>query len=94
MINRRTALLTGFSVLGLQAMTWGATAQTTAQDAADLARIEAYLNGVRSLRARFIQSAPNGGISQGVALLQRPGRMRFQYDPPTPYRWRHSAMPR
>jgi outer membrane lipoprotein-sorting protein len=85
MINRRTALFTGLSILGLQAMTRGAAAQTTAQDAADLARIEAYLNGIRSLKARFIQSAPNGGISQGVALLQRPGRMRFQYDPPTPY---------
>ena len=36
-------------------------------------------------RVSFIQSAPNGGITQGVALLQRPGRMRFQYDPPTPY---------
>jgi len=85
MIHRRTALLAGISILGLQAMTWGAAAQMTARDGADLARIEAYLNGVRSLRARFIQSAPNGGITQGVALLQRPGRMRFQYDPPTPY---------
>jgi outer membrane lipoprotein-sorting protein len=66
-------------------MTRSAGAQTAAQDGADLARIEAYLNGIRSLKARFIQSAPNGGISQGVALLQRPGRMRFQYDPPTPY---------
>jgi outer membrane lipoprotein-sorting protein len=85
MINRRTALLTGLSIAGLQALTRRAAAQLSTQDDADLRRIEAYLNGIRSLRARFVQVAPDGGVAQGVALLQRPGRMRFQYDPPTPY---------
>jgi outer membrane lipoprotein-sorting protein len=85
MINRRTALLTGLSIVGIQAMTRHAVAQLSAQDGADLARIEAYLNGVHSLKARFVQVAPDGGTSQGVALMQRPGKMRFQYDPPTPY---------
>jgi outer membrane lipoprotein-sorting protein len=65
-------------------MNRGAGAQTSPQDAADLARIEAYLNGIRTLKARFVQVAPNGGISEGTALMQRPGRMRFQYDPPSP----------
>lgn len=59
-------------------------APPTARDAADLARIEAYLNGVRTLKARFLQVAPNGAVSQGTAWLERPGRMRFQYDPPSP----------
>jgi outer membrane lipoprotein-sorting protein len=54
------------------------------RDRADLARIEAYLNGIRSLKARFLQVAPNGATSQGTAWLERPGRMRFQYDPPSP----------
>ncbi len=85
MINRRTALLAGFSLAALQAMTWDALAQTSAQDRADLGRIEAYLNGIRSLRAHFVQTAPDGSLTQGTALLQRPGRMRFQYDPPSPY---------
>jgi outer membrane lipoprotein-sorting protein len=84
MINRRIALLAGLSTLGLAAMNRGAGAQTSPQDAADLARIEAYLNGIRTLKARFVQVAPNGGISEGTALMQRPGRMRFQYDPPSP----------
>jgi len=56
----------------------------TPQDQADLSRIEAYLNGVRTLKAHFLQVAPNGAISQGTAWLERPGRMRFQYDPPSP----------
>ena len=55
------------------------------QDRADLARIEAYLNGIRSLKAHFVQTAPDGSITQGLAVMQRPGRMRFQYDPPSPF---------
>jgi outer membrane lipoprotein-sorting protein len=58
--------------------------QVTPQDRTDLARIEAYLDGLRTLKARFLQVAPNGAISQGTAWLERPGRMRFQYDPPSP----------
>src|SRR5689334_14864738 len=58
--------------------------QLTAQDRADLARIEAYLNGIRSLKAQFLQVAPNGATAQGTAWLERPGRMRFQYAPPSP----------
>ena len=59
-------------------------APLTPQDRADLARIEAYLNGLSTLKARFLQVAPDGSTSQGIAWMQRPGRMRFQYDPPTP----------
>jgi outer membrane lipoprotein-sorting protein len=56
----------------------------TAQDRADLARIEAYLNGLHTLKARFLQVAPDGATSGGIAWLERPGRMRFQYDKPSP----------
>jgi outer membrane lipoprotein-sorting protein len=57
----------------------------SAEDQADVARAQAYLNSVHSLKARFLQIAPNGGQSEGTAWLERPGRMRFQYDPPAPY---------
>ncbi len=53
-------------------------------DQADVTRIQAYLNGLHTLKAHFVQVAPNGAISQGTAWLERPGRMRFQYDPPSP----------
>jgi outer membrane lipoprotein-sorting protein len=58
--------------------------QPTPQDRADLARVEAYLDTLRALKARFMQVAPNGALAQGTAWLDRPGRMRFQYDPPSP----------
>ena len=54
-------------------------------DEADVRRIEAYLNGIHTLRAHFLQVAPDGQLSQGTAWLERPGHLRFQYDPPNPY---------
>lgn len=49
-----------------------------------LARAEAYLNGITTLKARFLQLAQNGGSAEGTAFIARPGRMRFEYDPPEP----------
>ncbi len=57
----------------------------SAQDQADIARVETYLNGLKSMKAHFLQVAGDGGVTQGTAWLQRPGRMRFQYDPPAPF---------
>lgn len=62
------------------------TGQGMAQgaDPSQLAPIEAYLDGLRSLHGRFLQIGADGRQSQGEFWLQRPGRMRFQYDPPSP----------
>lgn len=50
--------------------------------AALLAQVSAYLNHLKTVRARFVQVGPNGGVRSGTAVLQRPGKMRFQYDKP------------
>ena len=55
----------------------------TPQDAADLRRISAYLNGIQTMTARFRQHSSGGGAG-GSLWLARPGRMRFEYDPPSP----------
>ena len=60
------------------------SAELSVQDKVDIARVEAYLNGVRTLSADFIQVAPNGAISRGQFYLKRPGRLRFEYEPPAP----------
>ncbi|MGH7189031.1 MAG: LolA family protein, partial [Acetobacteraceae bacterium] len=52
-------------------------APLTPQDQAELGQIQAYLNGLTSLKAKFLQIAPDGSASQGIAWLERPGRMRF-----------------
>jgi outer membrane lipoprotein-sorting protein len=57
---------------------------TTPQDAVDLRRISAYLNGIHTMTARFQQHSSGGGAASGSLWLARPGRMRFEYDPPSP----------
>lgn len=59
-------------------------AALTQQDTLELQRIAAYLNNIRTMTARFQQIANNGGVSGGHMWVARPGRMRFEYDPPTP----------
>jgi outer membrane lipoprotein-sorting protein len=54
------------------------------RDRADIARAEAWLNRLTSLKARFLQIAQNGASAEGTGWIVRPGRMRFEYDPPEP----------
>ena len=54
-----------------------------AQAQVGVPQIENYINSIRTLEARFVQSNPNGSILQGTLYVRRPGRMRFQYDPPS-----------
>jgi outer membrane lipoprotein-sorting protein len=86
-MHRRTLLrLALLPTLLTPVATWAQGAFLPApQDAADLGRIEAYLNGIHTLQAHFLQVAPDGAMSQGTAWLERPGRMRFEYTPPAPF---------
>jgi outer membrane lipoprotein-sorting protein len=59
-------------------------AQLTDADRQDVARVETYLNSLRSLSANFLQISQQGGIARGKFYLSRPGKMRFEYEPPTP----------
>jgi len=59
-----------------------APAPLSPQDSAQLQRIASYLNGIRTMSARFQQSANNGGVSSGRVWVSRPGRMRFEYERP------------
>ncbi len=47
-----------------------------------LDRISAYFNALRTLEARFTQFNGDGSRSTGKLYIQRPGRARFEYDPP------------
>ncbi|MCB8880805.1 outer membrane lipoprotein carrier protein LolA [Acidisoma cellulosilytica] len=55
---------------------------STPQDQTDIAAIQTYLNGVKSLKARFLQVDASGNSIGGNVWMMRPGRMRFEYDPP------------
>jgi outer membrane lipoprotein-sorting protein len=60
-------------------------ATLTQRDRDDLARISAYLNDIRSMQGNFVQVGPNGELDQGIVYVRKPGRLRFEYSPPSPY---------
>ncbi len=44
--------------------------------------ISNYINGLKTAEADFRQINADGSTSSGRVLIQRPGRMRFEYAPP------------
>jgi len=59
----------------------------TAFDASQRAlidRVNVYLMSVQTLVGDFVQIAPDGRRSDGKLYLQKPGRIRFEYNPPSP----------
>jgi outer membrane lipoprotein-sorting protein len=48
----------------------------------DLASLEKRLNSITTLRARFQQIDASGQKTTGRFYLSRPGKLRFEYDPP------------
>ena len=62
-----------------------ATAPSTLSeaDSRDVARAVAYLEGLTSAKWRFTQTDTRGGQLTGSVVLQRPGKARFDYDPPS-----------
>lgn len=80
MMNRRTLLATA-GALAAAGLTGTATAQV---NQADLLRISNYLNGITTMQGEFVQVGPDGDLSEGRFFMRRPGRIRFEYEPPNP----------
>ncbi|MDR1026436.1 MAG: outer membrane lipoprotein carrier protein LolA [Lactobacillus sp.] len=53
-----------------------------AQSAADIKKIEDYLNNMQSIEASFVQSASNGAASEGKIYIQKPNKLRMEYASP------------
>lgn len=54
-----------------------------AQTAADLTKIENYLNNIKTLEASFVQTASNGTVSEGKLYIAKPSKIRMEYAAPT-----------
>ncbi len=78
------ALLVGIALSAVSGHAQQQTAALTEADRIDIARAETYLNSVRTLESSFVQTASTGGVAEGTLYIQRPGRMRIDYRPPTP----------
>ncbi len=47
-------------------------------------RVSAYLTSVQVLTGNFVQIGPDGRRTTGHLFIQKPGKVRFEYDPPSP----------
>lgn len=65
-------------------VTTAEAAPLSAEDKADVARVEEYFNRITSMKSAFLQASSTGHVARGTVWLRRPGRMRFEYDPPSP----------
>jgi outer membrane lipoprotein-sorting protein len=79
-VGAALVLLIGISVASAAPV----AAPLTTQDTLELQRIAAYLNSIRTMTADFQQVANNGATTTGRLWVARPGRMRFEYNPPDP----------
>lgn len=73
-MNRRSIIL---APLALAALALPAAAQPLS-----LTEISRYFNGITAAESEFTQINPDGTIATGTLRILRPGRMRFEYDPP------------
>ena len=55
-----------------------------ANQKAQAARVSAYLSSLQTLVGNFVQVGPDGTKTKGDFYIQKPGKVRFEYDPPTP----------
>lgn len=55
-----------------------------ANQKAAAARVSSYLSSLRTLAGKFVQIGPDGSRSTGEFYIQKPGKVRFEYDPPSP----------
>lgn len=80
-MNRRALILSSCAVALVAALPLPAPAQDAAQPI-PLADLSAYFNGFRTAEADFTQINPDGTLATGRLMIHRPGRVRFEYDPP------------
>ena len=55
-----------------------------ANQKAQAARVSAYLSSLQTLVGNFIQVGPDGSKTKGDFYIQKPGKVRFEYDDPSP----------
>ena len=60
-----------------------AQSDLTDQQKQVVVQINNYLNNLTDLKGRFLQINPDDGQQKGKFFLKRPGRIRFDYSPPS-----------
>lgn len=81
-MNIRSLTASTFLALALALPSHGQS--TVEPEKIPLAAISGFLNDLTTAKSTFTQINPDGTISTGTLYIWRPGRMRFEYDPPDP----------
>jgi outer membrane lipoprotein-sorting protein len=55
-----------------------------ANQKAQAAKVSAYLSSLQTLVGNFVQVGPDGSRTKGDFYIQKPGKLRFEYDDPSP----------
>lgn len=55
-----------------------------ANQKAQAAKVSAYLSSLSTLVGNFVQVGPDGSKTKGDFFIQKPGKVRFEYDAPSP----------
>ncbi len=55
-----------------------------ANQKAQAGKVSAYLSGLTTLTGNFVQVGPDGSRTKGDFFIQKPGKVRFEYDQPSP----------
>jgi outer membrane lipoprotein-sorting protein len=61
-----------------------AGAEAACADKPTVERVNAYFNAISGLTSDFTQTGPDGRKYTGKLYIQRPGKMKFEYAPPSP----------
>jgi outer membrane lipoprotein-sorting protein len=51
---------------------------------AQAAKVSSYLSSLQTLAGNFVQVGPDGSKTKGDFYIQKPGKVRFEYDAPSP----------
>ena len=54
-----------------------------ANQKAQAGKVSAYLSGLSTLTGNFVQVGPDGSKTKGDFFIQKPGKVRFEYDQPS-----------
>ena len=73
-----------FACSGLLASTLPASAQFTPEQVQSVLQTEAAIKRISTAAGRFLQISNEGNVARGDIFLSRPGRLRFDYDSPSP----------
>src|SRR5437588_12215484 len=55
-----------------------------ANQKAQATKVSSYLSSLQTLVGNFVQVASDGSKTKGDFYIQKPGKLRFEYDAPTP----------